>query len=243
MVVVTGGGRGIGAGIAALAATNGAEVRVLDLDCDFADESYASLPLSERCRIEFIRCDVSNRADVDHTAERLAREGTRLSLWVNNAGIVQTAGLSEIDVEMFHQILDVNLLGAIFGSRAAAALMRPHRAGSIINISSMTAQRPLPGRLLYGSSKAALGHATRSIAKELAPDHITVNAIAPVSTETALLNAAYPDEGSRRRRMDAIPLGRFCQPRDIANMALYIGCPRASFITGQLIMIDGGASL
>ncbi len=241
-VVITGAARGIGRAVAYRLAGLGARTVIWDIDGAEAERTAAELggalwELGRPHQLEWQRVDVTEAAAVTEAMERTA--GAGLDVLINNAGTTTVQSTEEMSLDEWDRILRVNLRGAFLCCQAAIPHLR--RAGAaIVNISSSSALVGGGGGAHYAASKAGVDGLTRHLARELAPV-IRVNAIQPRTIETDLFRARYahaPLEQSRLRGQ--VPLGRFGQPEDIADAVAFLASDWASFITGQIILIDGG---
>lgn len=238
VAIVTGGGSGFGEGICRRFAEEGARVVVADID----------LAAAERVAVTIqgvaIRADVTVNADVGAMVAAAVTRFGGLDILVNNAGIPQRPGpLTEVDEATFDRIYAVNVKSIYLGAIHAVPVLRTRGGGVIINTASTAAVRPRPGLTWYNGSKGAVTTLTKSMAVELAPDNIRVNALNPVAGETAMLKefmgGTETPEG-HRRFVSTIPLGRLSTPLDIANAALFLASDEAAFITGVCMEVDGG---
>ena len=237
--IVTGGGSGFGAEICRNFAEEGARVAVLDIN-DEGGRKVAS-EIGEAAR--FIHCDVARREQVAAAIRETHDALGRIDVYVNNAGITHTnKPLLEIDEAQFDKIFAVNVKSIFLSALEVVPVFRNQGGGVIINIASTAGVRPRPGLVVYNSSKGAAITMTKSLAIELAPDNIRVNAINPVAGETPLLREFMGEDTPERRAQfkSVIPLGRFSMPRDIANVTAFLASDEAAFLTGIDIEVDGG---
>ena len=243
VAIVTGGASGFGAGIAVAYARNGAQVVLADLDEVRADETLATLRAAGAAA-EFVRTDVSRAGDMQTLVERTIARFGRVDIVVNNAGMShRNQPMLEVTEELFDRLYAVNVKSLYLSAKYCVPIFRQQGSGCFINIGSTAAVRPRPGLCWYNGSKGAVTLLTKSMAVELAPDNIRVNSINPSLGETPLLPTFLggPDTAETRARfLASIPLGRFCQPGDIANAALFLADPASSFVTGVCLEVDGG---
>lgn len=238
-VLVTGGGVGIGRGIAEAFAVAGAQVVLAEIDPARAEAVREALP-----NAKIVVCDVRDRAVPRILAERVEALAGKLDVLVNNVGhFVHALPFAMLDDAQAEEILDVNLGQLMRVTRAMLPLLRAAAPGSsIVNVTSIEAYRGIPYCSVYAAAKAGIAGFTKSLALELAPEGIRVNDIAPETTDTpqVALDVMIPPEN--RDNMDKwIPLGRFGTPADCAGAALYLASPLAAWVTGTAIHVDGGA--
>lgn len=243
VAVVTGAGSGFGKGIAERFAAEGAAVVIADINAN-AGRTVAEQIESGGGKARFAETDVTDRDRVKAMIAAATEAFGKLDILVNNAGYSHVnKPLTEVSEEDFDRVYNVNVKAIYLSTLAAVPLFRAQGGGCIINTSSTAALRPRPGLVWYNSSKGAVNIMTKSMAVELAPDKIRVNAICPVMGETALLETFMggPDTPEKRAKFEAtIPMGRISQPEDIANAALYFADDAANFITGVCMEVDGG---
>ncbi len=241
--IVTGGASGFGAAIAAKLAEEGATVTIVDVD--EAGGRRTADETAQRCggRAEFVRGDVTRREDVAAVVRRVVAACGRIDTYVNNAGIThRNAPLLAVGDEWFDRIFAVNVKALYLSALEVVPVLRAQGGGSMITIASTAGIRPRPGLAVYNASKAAAIGLSKSMAIELAPDNIRVNAICPVAGETPLLKEFMGGESEELRAKFAasVPLGRLSQPRDIANAVAFLASDDAAFITGVALEVDGG---
>ena len=241
VALVTGASRGIGRGIALEMAHEGADVIVnYALSEPKAKEVARSIEALGRKAL-VVKADVSKLDQVEAMRKRVLDELRGVDILVNNAGIHQHLKSWETGHTDWRHILDVNLDGTFLCSKAFSPEMRAKKWGRIVNISSIVAFTGTDHEAHYGASKAAVLGLTKSLALELAPYNITVNAIAPGLIETDMTSGGTVEQ--RKKDLQLIPLGRTGQPSDIAYAAVFLASDRASFITGQTIHVNGGEAM
>lgn len=234
VVFVTGAGQGMGRAIVAHFAASGASVVAADINADAANEAVASL--GERGLA--VACNVADPSSVKSCFDAVAERFGRLDIVVNSAGIGSVDAFLDTPDDNWMRVIAVNLTGTFLCCREGARLMQKSGAkGVIVNVSS-TAAMSGEGPSHYCASKAGVMGLTRSIARELAASGIRVNTIVPGPTNTPMM-AGIPDEWMQSM-IQAIPLGRMCEPEEIARVAAFLASDDASFITGQNIAVNGG---
>ncbi|MFQ5499340.1 MAG: 3-oxoacyl-[acyl-carrier-protein] reductase [Candidatus Zixiibacteriota bacterium] len=233
-VIVTGSGRGIGKEIVGRFIECGARSVICDLD-QAAVERVASEFGSSAIGI---KCDVTRADDVQRLFEEAVVKFGKVDIVVNNAGITRDTLLVRMDEKDWDMVLDINLKGAFLVAKMAAKLMMKQRHGRIVNISSVVGISGNAGQANYSASKAGLIGLTKTAAKELAPRGITVNAVAPGFIETDM-TAALPD-AARKMFLDNIALKRAGSPSDVASAVMFFASDEASYVTGQVLAVDGG---
>jgi len=239
--LVTGAASGFGEAMATLFAAEGAAVVLADVN---DATRVADAIVTSGAQATFVQGDVTERAAVHHMARAAIDDFGTLDIVVNNAGAAhRNLPLLEVSEEDFDRVYAVNVKAIYLSTLEVVPLFRSQGGGTIINTSSTAAIRPRPGLTWYNGSKGAVNTLTKSMAVELAPDNIRVNAICPVIGETGLLETFMggPDTPEARAAFTAaIPLGRMSQPIDVARAALYLASDDAEFITGVALEVDGG---
>ena len=231
--IVTGAGRGIGRAIAETMVKEGAIVYAVDIreeDLKWTDSSDAvhSVPL-----------DICDFNAVKSTIVGIKKEHGHIDVLINNAGLISYEMMSMIDYDKFRNMIEVNVVALINLMQLTARIMMRQQSGSIINMASMVAVKGAAGQLSYSATKGAVISATKSAAKELAQSHIRVNAIAPGMVGTERFKAVLEEKFSQK--INDIPFGRLAEPEDIANAALYLASDMSSYVTGQVLGVDGAA--
>lgn len=240
VAVVTGASKGIGAGIAKHLAAEGAAV-VVNYASSKQDADRVVDEIAKRGgRAIAVQANVSKKAEIERLFAETRKAFGKLDILVNNAGIYEFAPLEEITEEHFHKHFDINVLGLLLTSQAALKHFGPE-GGSIINISSGASTSAPPGASVYSATKAAVDTVTKSLAKELGPRKIRVNAINPGMVETEGVRAAGFIESDFQKSFESqSALGRIGQPDDIAPAAVFLASSDAGWITGETLLIAGG---
>ena len=239
VAVVTGGGSGFGEAICKRFVEEGAQVVVADLRADAAERVASEIGASAIA----IGADVAKRADNQAMLDAALSSFGRCDILVANAGFThKNMSLMDVDEAAFDRVGDVNMRAIYHGAQVFVPQMEKQGGGSIIATASTAGLRPRPGLVWYNASKAWVINACKCMAVELAPKNIRVNSLCPVAGETGML-ADFMGEDTpeiREKFKSVIPLGRFSQPRDMANAALYLASDEADFITGVALEVDGG---
>jgi 3-oxoacyl-[acyl-carrier protein] reductase len=239
VALITGSSSGIGAAVAAAFADLGASV-VVNSVSSVAEGEQLAATLPEAI---YVQADVSNPADAKRLVAATVERYGRLDIVVNNAGTTHANGpMLEVDEATYDRVFAVNVKSIYWSAICAVPVLRRQGGGSIINIASTAGLRPRPGLTWYNGSKGAAVIISKSMAVELAPDNIRVNAICPVIGETGLTSTFMGGDTPelRAKFVASIPLGRMSRPEDIAGAALYLASDRAAFLTGTALEVDGG---
>lgn len=240
-VLITGAGSGFGAAMARRFAEEGASVIVADVDEAAAQKVADALPEAIA-----VRADVTNTDEVAAMVSAAEDRFGGLDVLVNNAGFTHRAGPTEdLPDEEFDRIMAVNVKGVFLGVKHGVPALRRRGGGVIVNTASIGAVSPRPGVTVYNASKGAVVTLTRGLAVELAPE-IRVNAVMPVAADTHFMLGAFGGELPERSRASftkSIPMGRLCEPADVAAAVCYLASDDARFITGVCLPVDGGRSI
>lgn len=237
VALITGAARGIGLATARKFLAEGWRVALLDIEGELQASAAAALQNPDDTLA--ITCDVSDAAAVAAAMAAIMSRLGRLDALVNNAGIAVFAPVLETSDADWNRIMAVNLTGPFLCTKAAAPLMREQGGGAIVNITSISAVRASTLRSAYGTSKAGLAHLTKQLAVELASLNIRVNAVAPGPVDTAMAKQVHTRE-IRADYHDAIPLNRYGLEEELAEVIYFLCSERASYITGQILAVDGG---
>lgn len=240
VAVVTGASKGIGASIALHLAAEGAAVVVNYSSSKEGADRVVGEVKGNGGKAVAVQANVAKETDIRRLLEESKKAFGRIDILVNNAGVYEFSPLEEVTAEHFHRQFDLNVLGLILASREAVRLFGP-AGGSIINISSVAATAAMPGASVYSATKAAVDAVTKSLAKELGPRKIRVNAINPGMVETEGVRAAGISSSEFRTQVESqTPLGRIGQPADIAPAAVFLASDDSAWITGETLHIAGG---
>jgi 3-oxoacyl-[acyl-carrier protein] reductase len=235
--IVTGAARGIGKEIAAALARQGADIAICDVNESALLEAKAEIEaLSVKCVTGVV--DVGDYASCEKMANKTLDKFGKIDILINNAGITKDSLIMRMSEEDWDSVLRVNLKGAFNFTKAVCRHMIKQRYGKIVNIASIIGIMGNAGQANYAASKAGVIGLTKSTAKELASRGINVNAIAPGFIQTAMTDKLTPDQ--KEAMLKLIPLGVLGGPKDVANLAVFLVSENASYITGEVIKVDGG---
>jgi 2-deoxy-D-gluconate 3-dehydrogenase len=240
VAMVTGGSRGIGLDMAKTLLAQGAKVAICGRKQEGLDAAAAELDGGDR--LLAIAAHIAKADDVDRLFEETMDRFGRIDVLVNNVGMNLITGVVDAEPALFSKIVESNLTGTWLCSRKAAQLMREQKAGKIVSITSIAARRAAPFMGIYGIAKAAIEMMTKTLAQELAPFNIQVNAVAPCMVRTGFSKPFWSNEDMLKEIVKAIPMGRIAETVDVVHPALFLCSEGAGFVTGQTLMVDGGAS-
>lgn len=243
VAIVTGAASGFGAAIARTYVAHGAKVAIADIN----EAGAQALAKELGANALAVRCDVTRKADVEALVAATVTAFGTLDIVVNNAGTThKNQPMLDVDEATFDRVYAVNVKSIYYMTFAALPILRAKKSGVILNVGSVAGIRPRPGLTWYNSSKGAVNIMSKSMAAELGPDNIRVNAICPVMGATGLLEAfmGMPDTPENRKKFIAtVPMGRLAEPQDIANAALYLASDEANFISGVEFPVDGARTV
>lgn len=244
VAVITGASQGIGRSVAQLYAREGAKVAIVDINVNGGEET-AALINNEGGSAIFVRCDISRREDVDAAAQSIKTAFGPIDILVNNAGITRPAMLHKMTDTEWKQVIDVHMNGSFYWLQAVVNDMIERRWGRIVFVSSSTAQNGSIGQINYAAAKSAMLGMMRTAARELGKHNILVNAIAPAAatemTKTIMTDPKFA--ASHEAALKQHPLRRSAEPEEIAPAFLYLVSDESSYITGQVLSVDGGSML
>lgn len=241
MALVTGGSRGIGRGVVEKLAAAGAKVAFVYQSSKEAAEKLAADLSVNGNEVWAIQGNVALKADADRIVSEVTTKWGKLDILVNNAGIVRDTLLARMTEDQWKEVIDTNLTSVFNFCQAVTMPMMSARYGRIINMSSVAADYSNPGQANYAASKAGIEGFTRCMAVELAKRNVTVNCVAPGFIETDMTSAVMNAAGDKIKQ--AIPVKRLGKPEDIANAVLFLAAEESSYITGQVLKVDGGLTL
>jgi len=237
VALITGGARGIGQAIAMAFAAEGADIVVADVNMEIAQKTASEIEALGRKALA-LEMDVTNYEKVEEGINKILDKFGKVDILVNNAGITKDNLLLRMSQMEWDAVINVNLKGTFNCIRAVSRPMVKQRSGRIISIASIIGLMGNPGQANYAASKAGIIALTKTVAKELASRNINANAVAPGFIQTEM-TAKLPEE-LKKKMLEAIPLGKLGTPQDIAKVCLFLASEESSYITGQVITVDGG---
>jgi len=233
--VITGAGGGIGQALARAFAGQGARVALIDRTLERTQPLAAELGSDALA----IACDLSRPEDIEAAAGQVGRHGG-VDILVNNAGVLRPGPLDSVSPADWSMMLSVNLTGYMLAAQAFGKGMVARGGGALVHVASVAGSEPQPASGAYSASKAAILMLSRQLAYEWGPKGIRSNTLSPGLVRTPLSEAFYADDTTRQRREAMVPLRRIATPDDMADVALFLASPRASYVTGQDVVVDGG---
>jgi 3-oxoacyl-[acyl-carrier protein] reductase len=237
IALVTGAAQGIGRDIALALSTDGADVAICDVNLEAAQKTAGDIEAKGKKSMA-LKANVASSADVTAMIDQVVEKFGRIDILVNNAGITRDGLILRMKDEDWDLVLSINLKGSFLCTKAALKYMSKQRSGTIINIASIVGAMGNAGQANYVASKAGLIGLTKTIAREYANRGITANAVAPGFIDTAMTQAL--SENVRQELAKQIPMGKLGTPEDVANAVRFLASPWASYITGQVIHVNGG---
>ncbi|MDD5006038.1 MAG: 3-oxoacyl-[acyl-carrier-protein] reductase [Candidatus Omnitrophica bacterium] len=238
--LITGAARGIGREIALAFAREGSDVVVCDVDLESAQNTQKEIEALGRRSLSF-KVDVTNSGQIEEMVNLILDKFSKIDILVNNAGITKDNLILRMSEDEWDKVLSVNLKGAFNCIKVVSRHMLKKRYGRIVNLASIIGMIGNAGQANYAASKGGLIALTKSVAKELASRNINVNAVAPGFIQTPMTDKLPEDY--RKQMLENIPMGKFGGPQDVANVCLFLVSPESDYITGQVVVVDGGMTM
>lgn len=239
--MITGGARGIGKEIVEKFLKNGATVYFIDLNPGEFMDSYTSLAKEAGCEVHFKQANVANEEEITSVLKEIISECGKVDILVNNAGITRDGLIFRMDSKDWHDVLTINLTSAFYISKVIAQHMISKKSGSIINVASVVGVHGNAGQCNYSASKAGMIGLTKSLAKEVAARTIRVNAVAPGYIDTPMTEKL--SDKIKDQVINTIPMKRMGQPEEISDVILFLASDLSTYVTGEVIGIDGGMGM
>lgn len=238
VAVITGSGRGIGRRLATDLAAEGARVVVTDIDAAKTEEAALEIRDSGGESMAVV-CDVADSTAVNELVERVVNMWGGIDILVNNAGLLTVGDIEGMSDDLIRRTLEINVAGVLYFIRAVTPLFKRRRYGKIVNVASVTGKNGDGSTYpVYGASKGAVISLTRSVARALGPYNVNCNAIAPHAVMTEMMS--YWDDERKRKAIEKIPIGRLGTVEDMSNLMMFLASDESSFITGEVVNINGG---
>lgn len=239
IALITGASRGIGLAIAEVFARNGAHVVLSGRSLDSLGQAQAAITAAlPEAKVSILALDVTDPDSVRDAFQALFKETKRLDILVANAGVLDDSLIGMVTPSQVERVFGANTFGVLYCAQYASRLMARTKSGSIINLASIIGTNGNVGQAVYAGSKAAVIGITKSLAKELAPQNIRVNAIAPGFIDTDMARSIGADKFAER--VASVQMGRIGTAEEVANVALFLACGLSTYVTGQTIGVDGG---
>ncbi len=239
--LVTGGARGIGREIVINFLKNGASVYFVDLNESESMGEYEELAKSNGCYVKFRKCNVANEEEVTGVVKEIQEESGGLDILVNNAGITRDGLLMRMSSKDWNDVLTINLTSAFFISKLVSRQMMRQKSGSIINVASIVGIIGNAGQCNYSASKAGLIGFTKSLAREIGSRNVRVNSVAPGFIHTPMTDKLSEEQQAKMKAL--IPMGRYGEPAEVADVITFLASDMSSYLTGQALHIAGGMGM
>lgn len=246
LAVVTGAAQGLGKAMAEAMADCGADIAVLDLNVDKAGETAKYIADTYHVKSKAFKVNVADAKSCQAAVQEVCKEWDHIDVLLNNAGICINEDAENVPLENWHKVIDINMNGVWYMSQAVGRIMIKQEGGNIINVSSMSGfiVNDPQGQVSYNTSKAGVAHMTKSLAAEWVKYGIRVNSIAPGYMDTELVHKTYVEDGPWARRWNSMtPMKRPGKPEELGPLAVYLASDASTFMTGSVILIDGGYTI
>ncbi|PKM92668.1 MAG: 3-oxoacyl-ACP reductase [Elusimicrobia bacterium HGW-Elusimicrobia-4] len=238
VAIITGGAQGIGMAIAEKLADEGAKIVIVDVMEEAAKKTAEEISKAQNVETASLKVDVSSSIETEQMIKKTVEKFGKIDIMINNAGITRDNLLIRMSDDEWDKVISINLKGVFNCSKAAAKIMMKQRAGKIVNIASVVGLMGNAGQANYSASKGGVIALTKTMARELASRNINVNAVAPGFIKTAMTEKLPED--AKKKLTDLIPLTRLGNPSDVANIVAFLCTDESSYITGEVISVNGG---